>query len=203
MSDVPSPIDLTSMEDALTWATEAGSKRPYRRRFFEAIAEDLTGISASPIRVLELGSGPGFLAECVLNLLTDVEYTLLDFSPAMHELAQTRLNSRDQCHFVVRNLKSEDWSQDLGRFDAVVTIQAVHELRHKRYAPQLHATVRGLLQSDGVYLVCDHFAGEGGMSDRELYMTIPEQRLALEQAAFSHVRHMLTSGSLTMHKAAY
>jgi predicted methyltransferase len=63
--------------------------------------------------------------------------------------------------FVERSFKEEDWSLGLGPFHCVVTNQAIHELRHKHYASRLHTQVRSLLAPGGLYLVCDHFAGEG------------------------------------------
>jgi predicted methyltransferase len=50
-------------------------------------------------------------------------------------------------------------------------MQAVHELRHKCHARELHAQVLQLLSPGGIYLVCDHYLGEGGMANDRLYMT--------------------------------
>ena len=83
-----------------------------------------------------------------------------------------------------------------------MTNQAVHELRHKRYAPTLHHQVRGLLATGGNYLVCDHFAGEGGMSNSELYMTVEEQKAALFAAGFTNVEQLLLKGGLVLHRAS-
>jgi predicted methyltransferase len=69
--------------------------------------------------------------------------------------------------FVERNFKESGWSQGLGLFDAVITNRAVHELRHKRYPSQLHAEVRKVLKPGGLYLLSDHFFGEGGRADSD------------------------------------
>jgi hypothetical protein len=76
--------------------------------------------------------------------------------------------------------------------------QAVHELRHKRYAVELHRHVRTVLRSGGSYLVCDHFYGPGGMTNDQLYMTIEEQKAALETADFS-VRQVLLKDGMVLH----
>jgi hypothetical protein len=60
------------------------------------------------------------------------------------------------------------WWHGLPPADVVVTVQAVHELRHKRRVPALHATIRRLLRPGDVFLMCDHFVGAGGMTNREL-----------------------------------
>ncbi len=77
----------------------------------------------------------------------------------------------------------------------------MHELRHKRYATPLHTQVRQLLVAGGSYLVCDHFYGEGGMSNANLYMTVAEQRVALLVAGFTQVDQVLLKGGLVLHQA--
>ena len=130
-----------------------------------------------------------------------VKYVLFDFSPSMHELARARLGSAPNLFFIEGDFKREGWSKELGNFHAVVTLQAVHELRHKYYAPMLHRTVRKLLHTGGVYLVCDHIAGPGGMADAELFMTAREQAHALLGAGFDDVSLVLEKGGLVLHRA--
>jgi SAM-dependent methyltransferase len=197
--DVPSPIDLRLMADARPWAETALAKRPDRPVFFDAFAR-LVGRDGA--RVLELGSGPGFLAGHLLHAWPTLDYVALDFSPAMHQLAAERLGDRGaRVRFVERSFRDTAWSAGLGPFDAVVTHQAVHELRHKDYAQALHAQVRPLLASGGIYLVCDHFLGEGGQSNDQLYMTVDEQGDALRRAGFGDVEAVLVKGGLVLHRA--
>ena len=98
----------------------------------------------------------------------------------MHALAAERLGERAaSVRFVERSFREPAWVDGLGPFDVIVTNQAVHELRHKDYAATLHAQARTLLAPGGRYLVCDHFLGEGGLSNDQLYMTVDEQIDAL------------------------
>lgn len=201
-SDVPSPVDVRAMPDALSWEQSAMSKQPFRAMIFERIATEIDG-TLPTARILELGSGPGFLAEYLLRSLGRRSYCMLDFSPAMHELAQRRLQSKaSHVTFIERDFRTPEWSNGLGLFDVVLTIQAVHELRHKRRAALLHAQVRQLLREKGVYLVCDHYSGEGGMSNDRLYMTPGEQSEALRLGGFSSVDQLLQIGSLSLFRAA-
>ncbi len=201
--DVPSPIDLRSMRDAREWTATAMAKRPWRTEFF---AEFTTAIrlSTTPVqRILELGSGPGFLARHVLSAMPSIAYVSLDFSPAMHEIAAERLGSLSaRVQFLQRSFREPNWSHDLGLFECVVTNQAVHELRHKQYAGRLHAQVKSLLAPGGFYLVCDHFVGEGGMKNEQLYMTVAEQKAALANSGFSKVEQLLLKGGLVLHCAS-
>src|SRR5262245_7969851 len=119
-------------------------QRPWREQIFQRIVAELRTIKATPsLRVLELGFGPGLLAQSILESFTDVRSTMLDFSPAMHALARERLGPRmERVRPVVADFKRNGWSEGLGTFEAIVTNQAVHELRHKRHTLSLHRTVR-------------------------------------------------------------
>jgi ubiquinone/menaquinone biosynthesis C-methylase UbiE len=200
--DVPSPIDLRLMSDASDWEATAMEKRPWRTEFFAKFADELSNMEPSAARVLELGSGPGFLASKVLSELSNVRMTLLDFSESMHALARQRLGAMiDRVEFLVRSFKDPEWVRGLDGFDAVITNQAVHELRHKRYAEELHRQVAMVLRPGGTYLVCDHYSGPGGMTNDQLYMTAAEQKSAIESAGYTLVLPVLLKEGMVLHRA--
>ena len=199
--DVPSPIDWHSAEDVVAWEFTA-QDRPGRSEMFQAFAARLKHLGQARARVLELGSGPGFLAAFLLRELPHLQLTLLDISPAMHERAHMRLGSAaSQVCFVERSFKDSNWTDGLGSFDAVVTNQAVHELRHRQHAIRLHTQVLGLLNAGGSYLVCDHFLGAGAMSNAQLYMSVQEQRQALLDAGYVSVELICKAAALVLHQA--
>lgn len=201
--DVPSPIDFRLMSEAREWAKSVNSRRPSREQMFDRIVRELSERPATDLRLLELGSGPGFLAERVLRAFPGASYTALDFSPAMHLLARERLGPLARnVLFREADFRTDDWCAGLGAFDAVLTVQAVHELRHKRRAPGLYAQVAGLLRPSGVFLMCDHFVGERGMTNRSLYMTIDEQKAALEAGGFGCVDVILEDRGLVLLRAS-
>jgi len=197
--EVPSPIDFRRMEDALSWTKEANIKRPFRNDFFHAIEAVIKNINAPKTKVLELGAGPGFLGEYLLGRLPDLTYDLFDFSPAMHELSSQRLTPwQNQCRWLTGDFKQQGWSDHLKEYDIVVTMQTVHELRHKRYATSLHKSVLKLLRTNGVYLMCDHYVGEDGMSDQALYMTPGEHLESLTTAGFGLIEMILKKSGLIL-----
>ena len=199
MPDVPSPIDLRSMEDAREWAQAAMAKRPWRKHVFDTIVGQLP---IGKIQVLDIGSGPGFLAERILQARPDLQYVALDFSSAMHTLAKERLGDEvRRVQFIERDFRYDGWTLNLPRFDFVVTVQAVHELRHKKHAPNFYQVVCDTLLGDGVFLMCDHFAGDGGMSDTELFMTPEEQADALKAGGFANPVVVLRLGGLILFRA--
>jgi predicted methyltransferase len=117
-------------------------------------------------------------------------------------LAKQRLGQLvSRVEFVEGSFKDPLWSGRLTQFDAVVTHQAVHELRHKRYALDLHKQVKAILRPGASYLVCDHFFGPDGMSNDQLYMTVEEQKAAIESAGYQAVRQVLLKSGLVLHHA--
>jgi len=201
--DVPSPVDLRTMADAREWADSAMRKRPWREEFFQAIARELCLLNPSQLAVLELGSGPGFLALRILETFPAITYLALDFSSSMHLLAKKRLGSlADRVQFLEADFKASDWSVGLPMFDAVFSVQAIHELRHKQHAPSLYQIVRSLLRSGGVFFMCDHFIGPDGMIDEALYMTPEEHEHALAAGGFIKVDLLLRKGGLILFRAS-
>jgi cyclopropane fatty-acyl-phospholipid synthase-like methyltransferase len=200
--DVPSPIDLTTHKDAAEWEATAMQKRPAREAFFDRIAEEI-GHAPGPVSMLELGSGPGFLAHRLLSRRPDATMHLLDNSNAMQALARERLGDlAARVKFITASFKEPDWPDRLGPYDAVVTNQAVHELRHKRHATALHRQVRSVLKPGGAYLVADHYCGPGGMANDQLYMSVEEQKASLEEAGFTQVTESLRQGGIVLHRAS-
>lgn len=199
--DVPSPVNLQDMEDAKAWE-QAAMQRPFRKEFFSAISIEIGTLHKPGLQILELGSGPGFLAEHILLQFQGLHYTLLDFSSAMHELASHRLSNLagNTVQYLERNFKEDGWTVSIEPVQVIVTNQAVHELRHKRYAPEFFAQVRDMIVPDGVLLFCDHYAGEDGMSNDQLYMNRMEQHLALESSGYS-VTEILVKGGRALYKA--
>lgn len=192
--DVPAPIDFRVPERAREWAGSAMARRPYRLAFFRAIADELVPGG----QILELGSGPAFLAEHLLRHCRIGRYVALDFSDAMHVLAKERLGALPAgIEFIVRDFRQPGWNHGLRDFDAIVSMQAVHEVRHKRHTGPLYAAVCEMLRSGGSFLVCDLFAGEE-MTDTELFMTPAEHEQALRDAGFAAVRLLRQEGALVL-----
>jgi SAM-dependent methyltransferase len=198
--DVPSPIDFHDAAQARAWETDTIARRPWRPEFFAAFASALSARFRNEFRVLELGSGPGHLAKVILAAREGADYCALDFSEAMHALARERLGQlASRVDFITADFRAPDWPQKLPRFDAVVTIQAAHELRHKRHLPKLLEQVREVLKPAGVFLYCDHYA-EGGQNP-DLMLKREEQPRALEAAGFCDIVLLLDKGGMALYSA--
>lgn len=200
-ADVPSPIDLKNMTDAKEWERTA-MLRPFREDFFAAFTNEITALYKPGLHILDLGSGPGFLAQYILSRIDGAHYTMLDFSAAMHTLAKQRLGEANfkNVQYLERNFKDENWSDDIHQVDIVVTNQAVHELRHKRYTLTLLKQIRRSLKPNGTLLFCDHYCGSDAMSNSRLYMSRAEQLDTLELAGFI-ATEILVKGGRALYRA--
>ena len=155
--DVPYGNDWDSIEETAAYGASADRTRPWRSAIRERFAEHIAALPAGA-RVLELGSGPGLLAQQVLKRCPDLgTFSLLDFSLPMLQLSQERLAAFTAAAFVHGSFKDAEWMALAGGpFDCVVSMQAVHELRHKRHASTLYRQVFGILSTPGLVLICDH-----------------------------------------------
>lgn len=203
--DLPYGEDFHDQAVAAQWAETAARRRPWRPMIFDHFATATLRSSVATPRVLELGSGPGVLAEHVLDRCPSVaRYTLLDFSEAMLSLSRGRLKRhRARTEFVRADFKSESWPADAGGpFDFVFSMQAVHELRHKRHAPRLYAQARSLLAPAAELMVCDHLPDSAPTQQhRVLYMTVGEYLAVLANAGFRDAEVVWSGHEMALYRA--
>ncbi|HVJ16613.1 MAG TPA: class I SAM-dependent methyltransferase [Polyangiaceae bacterium] len=187
-ADVPSPIDLRREEDARAWVEQADKDRPWRSVLRLRFAELIRALPAG-VNVLELGSGPGLLAECILERCSNVtSYTLFDFSAPMLSMSRARLQKFECARFVDGDFKSANWANALQPpYSAVVAMQSVHEIRHKRHVPGLYREVRQLLAPGGMLMVCDGVPRDTSLRWTSLCMTPEEQFAAFAGAGFTDI----------------
>jgi cyclopropane fatty-acyl-phospholipid synthase-like methyltransferase len=198
--DVPYGNDWDSTAEAAAYAESADKARPWRSKIRDHVAARVARL-ALRARVLELGSGPGLLAHRVLQQCPNLEtYTLLDFSEPMLALSRERLAAFPEATFVHHSFKSEDWARHVGGgFDCVVSMQAVHELRHKRHARRLYEQVYEVLAAPGLFLVCDHTPFDDSPKSIALYMTEQEQQQALAHARLDSINVELSMNGLVLY----
>jgi cyclopropane fatty-acyl-phospholipid synthase-like methyltransferase len=125
----------------------------------------------------------------------------LDFSLAMHELAREHLGAlADRVTFVQRDFRDPTWPDGLGTFDAVVTMQAAHETRHKRHLVPFLERARSVLEPGGLMLYCDSYLSPLATKP-QLLVERDEQPRALERAGFTHVERLLEIEVLALYRA--
>ena len=199
MQKFTGPHDYLDQAYVDDWVEVANTRRPHRAKFFEAFVKEISRL-ARP-EVLDLGAGPGFLAEQVLSRCAVSSYHLLDFSPRMLELARARLAAfGDRVFFHQIDFRRENWWQSLpSGFDAVVSLQAVHEVQEAEKIAQLYGGVASLVAAGGRIIVADKldFVTEEGKG----FLSIEDHETALERAGFREFRRVLEIEDLIMFEA--
>jgi SAM-dependent methyltransferase len=201
--DVPITVDFRFPDVAAKWVAEADAKRPHRAEVRRAIAAQVAEVGrarvvdasklgildATRLHVLELGAGPGLLAEAVLDACDVERYVCVDNSQPMLDMAKQRLGDRAQ--YVLADMREVPVA---GPFDAIVAMQSIHELRHKRHAQPLYTRLRDIMRVGSALVICDH--APQPEDDRPLYMTANEQLAAMTAAGFADATLVATHGTL-------
>jgi SAM-dependent methyltransferase len=189
-SDVPPGVDFLDSKQVNEWVAACEVAKPWRGPMRGRFAE-LARALPSGARVLELGAGPGYLAEAVLECAPHLEsYTLLDFSEHMLELSRKQLQRFKAARFVRADFKTAARFRELtSPFTAIFSMQAMHEIRHKRHVPGLYRDIRDLLVPNGLFAVCDGTPRDVSVLWQvSLLMTSDEQLDAFTSAGFSEIK---------------
>ena len=151
---------------------------------FHRFAAELKAFGRPFPRVLDLGSGRGALASHVLREVPGLRLVALDFSETPEPATRTRLARKEgRLTHVTRHLANPAWADGLGRFDLVISHDAVHTLLRAHRPAALYAQVRSLLLPRALFLLADRAANDDGGTSR--YLTLDEQREAFEAAGWS------------------
>jgi SAM-dependent methyltransferase len=201
VKEVPSDHDFFDPLYVKRWIAAVSRYRPERRQILEALAAEAAQVRKARFSVLELGCGPGFLAEALLKNSALSRYALVDFSPHMLELSHQRLVAFEgRTVFFQRDFKDKDWTAEIpAGFDVVVSLQAVHELRHASRIPRLYAQLYGLSLPGGSLLICDHVNSRSHAGRHSAhFMTVEEHLSAFENAGFVRPREICTAADLSL-----
>jgi hypothetical protein len=119
----------------------------------------------------------------------------------MLELSRERLAAfHDRTVFLQRDFKTKDWSAGIPTdFDLIVSLQAVHELRHASRIPGLYSQLYKLLVPGGAILICDHVnSRSAGPQHRAHFMTVKEHLSAFAHAGFVAPRLICAAADLSL-----
>ena len=102
---------------------------PPRLQLFETILQNILVLEIEQISILELGIGPGFLANYLLEKLPKANYEGLDFSEPMLEIATQRTKRFGaRIAFTQADLINDYWINNLKNKPSVIvsTLSLIH-----------------------------------------------------------------------------
>ncbi len=159
----------------------------------------ISGASANSPRVVELACGAGYLAEHLFRQHPSALYCGVDLSPHLLDFARGRLacESTDNVagrtiEFVCTDLVNEDWEEELssldwaGQVDAVISIQALHDLGGLAEQTNVLARARRILRTGGQLIYGDLL--QDAASPHLSRFTVDQHEEMLRSAGFVSVQ---------------
>ena len=176
--------DFTGPDYIDAWTRDLDNRWPERAAMADCVVRTLVGWrddrreherhqAESPgsdhlatIRLLELGVGAGSLAGAVLDALADksgeeparsIEYAGIEIEPALVQHGRKLLAAagHHDARLIHADLKNDAWTRGLGPFDAVFTLQTLHDLGGVDALEAVYRQARGLLPPGGILVNAD------------------------------------------------
>lgn len=153
---------------AADWAARF-APTPERLALFELMLSTLRNRVAPSGRIVELGIGPGYLADRLLDALPAVRYQGVDFSRPMLDIAARRLRPHaDRVDFRQADLLADAWWREPdGPVDAVVSTWALHDLGAPAHVERVYAGCARALGRGGLLLNGDFIKPAGAAHEYE------------------------------------
>ena len=160
--------EFHSREFARGWA-ERFSPTPERMRLFELIHSQVKEVIPDGGRIIELGIGPAYLAEYLLERMPVVSYMGIDFSLPMLEIANERLNDySSRVTYLQADLVNDAWEEsEFAPADAIVSTWALYDLGSPENVFQVYQRSYDALRNGGILLNGDFVKPEGAPQEFE------------------------------------
>ncbi len=136
------------------WVDKDSQRAAEREAQFNAALSWLSVFVSGQSRVMDLGCGPGTLAEKLLATFPEMQVICSDGSEEMLKLARQRLASYgERVSYAQADFGADAWTAALPReLDAVVSARAIHNLRKLKLIAPVYAQIHELLRPGGVFM---------------------------------------------------
>lgn len=104
-------------------------------------------------RVLELGCGNGYLAQKINEVFTELDYTAIDYSPELIDIAKSRM--LENINFINGDMR--ELNLEANSFDIIITNRSVINLLGKKQQNKALENIYSLLKPQGHYLFSESF----------------------------------------------
>ncbi|MXY51899.1 MAG: class I SAM-dependent methyltransferase [Gammaproteobacteria bacterium] len=186
------PHRFHSMEYVAKWAHDVGN--PVRESVFHHILAQLVLLDDESPHIVELASGPGILAEFLLERLPNATYEGMDYSEPMLTLARERTERfGERVHLHQVDLRDDDWPRAARRRpQALISMQALHDVGDEPEHEAIYAAAKQLIHSPGLFLNADLVRQSGKGPTR---IPLSRHLAMLSAAGFDDVESSLKIGA--------
>jgi len=142
---------------------------PERLELFDVILSELKSQVPPSGCVVELGVGPGYLADHVLRVMAEIHYYGVDFSGPMLDIARQRLRQYStRVAYVQADLLKDNWWAALpASVNAIVSSWALHDLGSQNSVELVYKSCAEVLQDGGMLLNGDFIKPDKAMHEYE------------------------------------
>lgn len=142
---------------------------PERVELFNVILSELKSNIPSDGCIVELGIGPGYLADHLLRGMPKIQYYGIDFSLPMLGVAKKRLIPHsDRIIYHQADLVQDNWWESLPiPVDAIVSTWALHDLGRQEYVEVVYKRSAEVLQDGGILLNGDFIKPDKAVHEYE------------------------------------
>ena len=127
---------------------------PERLKLFNVILTELQSCISPDGCIVELGIGPGYLADYILRTMPSIQYYGIDFSVPMLDIANRRLSQHsDRVAYIQADLVKDKWWTDIAvPVNAIVSTWALHDLASQKNVEIVYKSCSHILQGNGLLL---------------------------------------------------
>ncbi len=150
------------------WASRFVPTEP-RLQLFDMILDQVNALGKEAPHVVELGTGPGYMARHILERHTAMTYEALDFSEVFFDVARETIGELvPRVTFTNADLMDQAWPQKLSRQpDAIISTWALHDLGGRDPVADVYARCYETLPVGGVLVNGDFIKPDGTSWDYE------------------------------------
>lgn len=146
-----------SREYVSKWAAGQDPKEKDREEAFRRLADTIPYEKNLPIRILDLGAGYGALTKSLLERFPQATAICQDGSEEMANLGNQRMRSlAGRFAYTICDFSKPGWTKQIdGRFEAIVSSIAIHNVRDPNIVERIYRDVFPLVKPGGCFLNFD------------------------------------------------
>lgn len=155
------------------------------------ITRNLANSKEETPKILDLGAGTGLLTKYLFKKYRMAEFTLIDLSEEMLNVARNRFEGLNNFRYIVADYTEYDFKDS---FDIVVSSLSIHHLEDND-KKKLYKKVYNILNNEGIFLNADQVIGSTSNIDKsyqenwigkieENNFSGPEKNTAIERIKF-------------------